>query len=192
MSQALRLTMLRLRKSASLREQSMSDPQLPRVRRCCSYCYNRSDPHSTIFPLHNATRPRCPIGRRTISSHQSQPHVKHTAIYLWLVTHVSKTVWSVPQRVCTALSSPDLLTLIFAIEYRIVLTKTVLHAHIVCYADVSSAAMVRHAACRISCYVVAWLKGRVEKGGAVAAVTVAGRAGDLRYGEKEIEKHHEM
>jgi hypothetical protein len=105
--------------------------------------------------------------------------VKRAVIYLWLITHVSKTVWTVPQRVCTTLSCPDLLSLIFPIIYRIVLTKTVLHAHIVSYADVSSAAMVRHAACRICCCDVAWLKSRVEKGGAVAAVTVAGRAGDL-------------
>jgi hypothetical protein len=64
MSQALRLAMLRLR------EQSMSDPQLPRVQKYCPHYYNRSSPHSTILPLHNSTRPRCPIGRRTVSSHQ--------------------------------------------------------------------------------------------------------------------------
>lgn len=171
--------MLRPKKRASLREQSRSDLQLLRVRRYCSYHYNRSSPHSTNFSLHNSTRPRYPIGRRTVSSHQRHPHVKHTAIYLWLIAHVPKTVWTVPQRVCTALSCPDWLTLIFPIICRIVLTKTVLQAHIVCDANVSSAAMVRHAACRMCCCVVAWLKGRVKKGGAVAAVTVAGRAGDL-------------
>jgi hypothetical protein len=171
--------MSRLRKRASLREQSMSDPRLPRVRRRCSYHYNRSSPHSTSFALHNSTRLRYPIGRHTILSRQRHPRMKHTAIYLWLVTHVSKTVWTVPQRVCTSHSCPNLLALIFPVEYRKVLTKTILHAHIVCDADVSSAAMIRHAACRICCCVVAWLEGRVEKGGAVAAVTVAGCAGDL-------------
>lgn len=135
-------------------------------------------PQHHFFPPQFHT-PTLPHWSAYLSSHQRHPHVKHTAIYLWLVTNVPKTVWTVPQRVCTALSCPNWLALIFPIICRIVLTKTVVQAHIVCDTDVSSATMVRHAACRVCCFVVASLKGRVEKGSAVATVTVAGRAGNL-------------
>jgi hypothetical protein len=103
-SSRLRLTALRLRKRVSPRKQSMSDPQLLRFRIYCFRPYNRSSVHSTNFFLHNSTRPRYPTCLRTVSTHQRRIHVKHRATYLFVVANVPKAVWTLPQRVCTALS----------------------------------------------------------------------------------------
>ena len=99
--------------------------------------------------------------------------MKHAAVYLCRITNIPKTIWAIPQLVCTALYCPDLLTLIRPVVCREVLTKTIILAHIVRNADVPSATVICHAACGMRCYVVAWLEGCIEKGGAVAAVTVA-------------------
>lgn len=112
--------------------------------------------------------------------------------YSFCITNSSETIWTVPQGICATLYSPNLLPLIHPIVCRKILAKAIVHALVVCDTDVSSAAMVCHAAGGLFRGIVARLEGFIEKSGAVTTVTVHRNETNLeKRARRDAERQHE-